>query len=228
MGMPSPHHTDGFWETTGAAKTFTHPLDAGLLAEFVPHSARVLDFGCGYGRLTAELAGLGYRAVRGVDRSAALVARGRREHPELALLRWAGLPLPFGDRSFDAALLFAVLTCVPDDAGQRAIVGELARLVRPGGVLYLSDVPVQDDPFHRAQYRRCARRYGTYGVFDTDDGGVFRHHPPRWLRELLRAAGFAVLRELWGTAPTMDGRTAERVQIMARREPGGAAGPAAG
>ncbi|MFE3653692.1 class I SAM-dependent methyltransferase [Streptomyces sp. NPDC057579] len=221
MGMPPPRATDGFWETTGAAKTFTHPIDPGLLAEFVPRSARVLDYGCGYGRLTAELVGQGYRAVRGVDRSAALIARGRRENPGLALMRWAGFPLPFADRSFDAALLFAVLTCVPDDAGQRAIVGELARLVRPGGVLYVSDVPLRDDPFNRERYGRFAARYGTYGVFETEDGGVFRHHAPTWLRGLLRAAGFTVLRECRATVPTPDGRTAERLQIMARREPAG-------
>ncbi|MCK7621944.1 class I SAM-dependent methyltransferase [Streptomyces sp. RS10V-4] len=225
MGMPPPQGTDGFWETTGAAKTFTHPLDAELLAEFVPRSARVLDYGCGYGRLTAELAGLGYRAVRGVDRSAALIARGRREHPEAALMRWAGLPLPFADRSFDAALLFAVLTCVPENAGQEAITGELGRVVRPGGVLYLSDVPLQDDAFNRARYGRFAERYGTYGVFETEDGGVFRHHPPERLRALVRAAGFTVLRERRGAVRTLDGRTAERLQLMARREP---ADPGAG
>ncbi|MCZ0973468.1 class I SAM-dependent methyltransferase [Streptomyces albulus] len=94
MGTPAPHGTDGFWETTGAAKTFTHPIDPALLAEFVPRTARVLDYGCGYGRLTAELVGLGYGAVRGVDRSAALIARGRQAHPGLALLRWSGSRCP--------------------------------------------------------------------------------------------------------------------------------------
>ncbi|MFI1201454.1 class I SAM-dependent methyltransferase [Streptomyces sp. BHT-5-2] len=229
MGKPSPQENAGFWETTGAAKTFTHPLDPDLLTEFVPRTARVLDYGCGYGRLTAELVAAGYRSVRGVDRSAALIARGRREHPELALMHWTGLPLPFVDRIFDAALLFAVLTCVPDDADQRAIVGELGRLVRPGGVLYVSDVPLQTDPFNLERYRRFEARYGTYGVFGTEDGGVFRHHAPEWLRGLLGAAGFTVLRERRTVVPTLDGRTAERLQLMTRREPAAAPGePAAG
>ncbi|WP_043263814.1 class I SAM-dependent methyltransferase [Streptomyces sp. CT34] len=221
MTTPSPQAPDRFWETTGAAKTFTHPLDPALLAEFVPPAARVLDYGCGYGRLTAELAGLGYGAVCGVDPSAALIARGRREHPGLELLHRPGLPLPFEDASFDAALLFAVLTCVPEDAAQRAIAGELGRLVRPGGVLYLSDVPLQADARNQERYGRFADRYGTYGVFATDEGGVFRHHPPERLRELLRSAGFSVVREHRETVVTLSGRTAERLQIMARREPAG-------
>ncbi|MEU5542975.1 class I SAM-dependent methyltransferase [Streptomyces sioyaensis] len=217
--MTSPQDFLGFWETTGSAKTFTHPLDPALLDAYVPRGAHVLDYGCGYGRLTAELAGLGYRAVRGVDVSAALIARGRREHPELDLLRWAGFPLPFEDGAFDAALLFAVLTCVPGDADQTAIAGELGRLVRPGGVLYLSDVPLQDDAVNQERYARFAERYGTYGVFETPDGGVFRHHPPERLRGLVRAAGFSVLAERRGSVGTLDGRTAERLQLVARREP---------
>ncbi|MFF7233476.1 methyltransferase domain-containing protein [Streptomyces sioyaensis] len=217
--MTSPQNFLGFWETTGSAKTFTHPLDPALLDAYVPRGAHVLDYGCGYGRLTAELAGLGYRAVRGVDVSAALIARGRREHPELDLLRWAGFPLPFEDGAFDAALLFAVLTCVPGDADQTAIAGELGRLVRPGGVLYLSDVPLQDDALNQERYARFAERYGTYGVFETPDGGVFRHHPPERLRGLVRAAGFSVLAERRGSVGTLDGRTAERLQLVARREP---------
>ncbi|MFI0224430.1 class I SAM-dependent methyltransferase [Streptomyces lydicus] len=224
--MTSPQGFLGFWETTGSAKTFTHPLDPELLDAYVPRGARVLDYGCGYGRLTAELAGLGYREVRGVDVSAALIARGRREHPELDLLRWAGFPLPFGTGSFDAALLFAVLTCVPGDAEQAAIAGELGRLVRPGGVLYLSDVPVQGDALNQERYARFAARYGTYGVFETPDGGVFRHHPPERLRGLVRAAGFSVVAERTGRVGTLDGRTAERLQLIARRE--GPAAPVAG
>lgn len=216
--MTSPQGFLGFWETTGSAKTFTHPLDPALLDAYVPRSARVLDYGCGYGRLTAELAGLGYRDVRGVDVSAALIARGRREHPELDLMRWAGFPLPFEEGSFDAALLFAVLTCVPRDEDQSAIVGELGRLVRPGGVLYLSDVPVQDDALNQGRYARFVGRYGTFGVFETPDGGVFRHHPPSRLRGLVRAAGFSVVAERTGSVGTLDGRTAQRLQIIARRE----------
>ncbi|RSO16132.1 class I SAM-dependent methyltransferase, partial [Streptomyces sp. WAC 06725] len=53
-------HPQGFWETAGATKTFTHPLDAELLAAYVPRDVPVLDYGCGYGRLTAELGAVGY------------------------------------------------------------------------------------------------------------------------------------------------------------------------
>jgi SAM-dependent methyltransferase len=66
-----------YWETAGAAKTFTHPLHPEWLAG-MGRSARVLDYGCGYGRVMAELGHHGFEDVLGVDISAALIERGRR------------------------------------------------------------------------------------------------------------------------------------------------------
>jgi SAM-dependent methyltransferase len=209
---------DGFWETAGADKNFTHPLDQELLRGHLPdRDAGILDYGCGYGRLTSELTALGYRQVEGVDFSRALVERGLREHPELKLIHYSGLPLPRPDGHYDAALLFAVLTCIPDDVVQRALMAELARLVRPGGVLYLSDVPLQTDPRNLRRYTEHAERLGTYGVFRTEDGGTFRHHQPDHLRALLTDHGFTIVEERGGTVGTLDHHTVERLQLVARR-----------
>lgn len=212
----------GFWEATGATKTFTHPLDEGLLEQYVPREARILDYGCGYGRLTAQLAELGYRGVHGVDPSRALIERGQREHPELTLVRLTALPLPFAEGSFDAALLFVVLGVVPGDADRKALVAELARLVRPGGVLYLSDVPLQSDERHVRRYDEAAAAapHRPYGVFSTPDGGLFRHHRPEELRELLHGHGFVIEEERSGTTATLHhGETTRSVQVVARRGP---------
>ncbi|MFC0596963.1 class I SAM-dependent methyltransferase [Streptomyces palmae] len=206
-----------YWETTGAGHTFTHPLDAELLSRHVSFEARILDYGCGYGRLAAELAALGYHRVCGVDPSAALVERGLSEHPGLDLRRLAGLPLPFADGEFDAALLFAVLTCVPQERVQRETVAELARVVRPGGVLYLSDVPIQRDEHHQARYRAAAEWAEAYGVFGIEDGGVFRHQDPVRLRALLAEQGFEVAEEHEDPVPTLDGKVVTRLQLVARR-----------
>ncbi|OEU88227.1 methyltransferase type 11 [Streptomyces abyssalis] len=219
---PARPAVHGFWEDTGATKTFTHPLDHALLEQYVPRDARVLDYGCGYGRLTAQLVELGYGDVHGVDPSRALIERGRREHPELPLLRFDALPLPFDDGSFDAALLFVVLGVVTADADQEALLAEIARLVRPSGVLYLSDVPLQTDEHHVRRYEEAAASSPgrPYGVFSTPDGGLFRHHRPEELRELLRTHGFAAEEERpTATATLHHGETTRSVQVLARRTP---------
>ncbi|MGI5351569.1 class I SAM-dependent methyltransferase [Streptomyces sp. CA-250714] len=213
----------GFWEADGATKTFTHSLDPDLLATHVPRTAHILDYGCGYGRLTAELGELGYAHVVGVDPSYAMIERGLREHPRLALRHQVELPLPDWDGSYDAALLFAVLTCVPDDAAQGATLAELARLLRPGGVLYVSEVPLQRDERNVARYEQHNRTapHSPYGTFTTEDGGLFRHLPAEQLRGLLADHGFAVVEEKAGTSPTLNGHRAERLQLVARRRADG-------
>ncbi|MFI0861813.1 class I SAM-dependent methyltransferase [Streptomyces smyrnaeus] len=218
----------GSWEADGATKTFTHSLDPDLLAAHVPPTARVLDHGCGYGRLTARLGELGYSHVVGVDPSRAMIERGLRENPRLALHHQCELPLPDRDGAYDAVLLLAVLTCVPDDAAQGATPAELARVLRPGGVLYVSEVPLQRDARNVARYEQhqqiaphspggTARPKAGGGTFTTEDGGLFRHLPADRLRALPDDHGFAVAEERTGTAPTLNGHVAECLQLVARR-----------
>ena len=71
-----------YWDNIGATKTFTHPVNLSSLAGVSP-DARVLDYGCGYGRVMAELSKHGFRDVSGVDLSPALIERGRQLRPDL-------------------------------------------------------------------------------------------------------------------------------------------------
>src|SRR6185295_13220085 len=88
--------------------------------------------------------------------------------------------------SVDAALLFAVLTCVPTNEGQLALIEEIDRVLRPGGLLYISDLWLQTDERNRERYARDEPKYGTYGVFDLPEGVTVRHHDPLWIEMLTR------------------------------------------
>ncbi|MGC0318621.1 class I SAM-dependent methyltransferase [Kitasatospora acidiphila] len=204
-----------YWDTTGAVKTFTHPVAAEWLTG-LDDDARVLDYGCGYGRLAGRLQELGFRRIEGVDLSPALVARAGATYPGArfsVLTDPPRLDLPGGGT--DLALLFAVLTCIPTDEGQRGVVDELRRVLRPGGLLYLSDYCLQPDERNQARYDRFSAEYGSYGVFETGDGAVCRHHAPEWLRELL--AGFEVVRTREIDVATMNGHPARITQWLLSR-----------
>jgi SAM-dependent methyltransferase len=45
----------GYWNTAGTAKRFGHPVEPTWLDE-IDRQARILDYGCGYGRLSGLLA----------------------------------------------------------------------------------------------------------------------------------------------------------------------------
>ena len=138
-----------YWDREAGRKTFTHPLDPDWLDTFIPQAARVLDYGCGYGRSLAELVSLGYSDVVGMDPSPAMVERGRRTFPGLDLRVIEALPTAEADASFDAVLLLAVLTCIPGDRDQDAVMGEVRRLLRPGGTLLLHFAVPGPDGIHQ-------------------------------------------------------------------------------
>lgn len=207
-----------YWDAAAATKVFTHPLHEPWLAALNPDVA-VLDYGCGYGRVLAELEQLGFQDLSGADTSPAMIDRARRERHGARLTVISDPPnLPSQETaSVDLILLFAVLTCVPDGEAQRALIAEVARVLKPGGQLYLSDVLLQDDARNRERYERGVQSYGTYGVFETGDGAVCRHHERAHLLELIAEAGFAVAEERGIAVATMNGNAANGIQILARK-----------
>lgn len=205
-----------YWDSVGATKTFTHPLNPGWLTG-VGSNARILDYGCGYGRVMAELSGHGFSDVTGVDFSPALIERGRQLRPDLRFAVLESPPaLTCASAGFDVVVLFAVLTCVPDDDAQRALVAELSRVLVPGGLLYVSDMLLQDDTRNHDRYTAHVRRFGTpYGVFGTDDGAVCRHHDAARLRDLL--SDFDLEEENRIVVVTMNGHRSQAVQLLGRK-----------
>ena len=196
-------------------KTFTRPLDLKLLAQHIAPDATILDYGCGQGRLCGELQKAGYGKVVGVDFSEAMIQRAREALPgiEFAVLDASGLTLPA--QSVDCALLFAVLTCIPDDASQRAVVEQLERVLKPGGVVYLSDYLLQSDARSVERYQRNAAQGENFGVFVTDDGARVRHHSAEWLDALF--AGFEKL-DAWDVeVMTMNGHRSGGCQWVLRK-----------
>ncbi|MFE1312575.1 class I SAM-dependent methyltransferase [Streptomyces sp. NPDC058755] len=204
-----------YWDAAAATKTFTHPLHLPWL-DGIGTDAAILDYGCGYGRIMKELEQGGFGNLTGVDASPGMINRARRLHPTLRFAALDAPPAsPYPDAGFDVVLLFAVLTCVPGDEAQHRLIGELNRVLKPGGILYVSDLLLQDDERNRNRYNRHAGHYAGYGVFETGDGAVCRHHPREWFSTLL--AGFQTIATRTITVPTMNGHESTGIQILARK-----------
>jgi SAM-dependent methyltransferase len=203
-----------FWDGAARSREFTHALDHERLQSELSRQARILDYGCGQGRLAAELIARGYDDVVGVDSSPEMVRAAAERAPDARFSVVNALPLPFESERFDAVLLFAVLTCIPSDADQRALIGELERVLAPGGLLVVSDYPLQSDDRNLARYDQFAGELG-YGRFRLPEGAVLRHHPDAWFAELL--AGFVVEERVERSGRTMNGNPARLVQFWARR-----------
>jgi SAM-dependent methyltransferase len=107
-----------------------------IVRDRVKDHARVLDLGCGDGFLLELLAEAGHE-VSGIDLSAADLALARRR-PSLAgakLLEGRAQDLPFPDDAFDACVSHMAFMLMPDID---RVAAELARVLRPGGLLALA------------------------------------------------------------------------------------------
>lgn len=120
-----------------------------LAAVFKPES-RVVDYGCGDGRVAAPLAALGFDVV-GVDSSPNMLRRLADTAPEVTPVQSSGADLAASiGRKADAAYCLAVLIH-HSYADCLSIVEQLAAAVRKGGLIVL-DWPLADRPRERSHW----------------------------------------------------------------------------
>jgi len=110
-----------------------------------------------------------------------------------------------------------VLTCIPHDEDQRVLIDELVRVLKPSGVLYISALGLQGDERNRDRYGLFQHKYGAYGVFETGDGAVCRHHTMEWLCSLVASCELLAPEKV--EVATMNGHRSQAVQLLARKSP---------
>lgn len=98
----------------------------------------VLDFGCGVGRIMRHWKGVRGPRFHGCDYNPRLVdwCRKNLKFADFRTNTLAG-PLPYDPGSFDLVYAFSVFTHLTEPL-QRYWMGEMRRVLRPGGLLYLT------------------------------------------------------------------------------------------
>jgi ubiquinone/menaquinone biosynthesis C-methylase UbiE len=120
------------------------PLIASEVSAFVGtgrHRNTLVDVGCGTGRYLRQLADQFNHSI-GVDVSERMLAIASQYASGRRLLRAEATSLPLPSSSADLVLSTRVLSHVrrPEQA-----IAEMARVLRPGGLLILSDVAAEHD-----------------------------------------------------------------------------------
>lgn len=104
---------------------------------------RVLDFGCGNGRLFELFKGKNI-AYTGIDQSGGLIARARTRHAEdvvsgaARFIEMTDETLPFPDASFDCVFSIAAVHHIPSAEKRDALMRELRRVLVPRGTLVIT------------------------------------------------------------------------------------------
>ncbi len=115
------------------------PLDRALLACLIEQTepgTPIADVGCGPGHVSAWISCHGVAAV-GIDLSAAMVAVGGQEHPEVEFRLGDLLDLPAADGEFGAVVaLYSIIHLEPGELA--SAFEEIRRVLRPSGLAFLA------------------------------------------------------------------------------------------
>lgn len=149
----------------------------------VPEGGNVLDVCCGTGDVSGLLLRLAPGLhVTGIDFSPNMLHKAREKlenNARVTLVKGNASELPFGDGVFDAAVISFALRNTGDYG---RVLGEMVRVVRPGGVVCCMDsfrptgkwvCPIYDFYFSR--------------IMPFLGGGFRQHDKYRWLYESTRA-----------------------------------------
>jgi ubiquinone/menaquinone biosynthesis C-methylase UbiE len=169
------------------AATYDRPNPAIRLEEPVVHTVierlpvgRALDAACGTGRHAIHLQARGWE-VTGVDATPAMLDQARAKAPTVRFQPGDLLALPVADAAVDLAVCSLALTHVPE---LEAAIAELARVVRPGGTVILSDI------------HPTATLIGGTAAFPHEGGFAHvrnLHHPLSSYLRAARTAGLSVV-----------------------------------
>lgn len=120
--------------------------------------AHIVEAGCGAAHLARELvARYDTTEVVGIEVDERQLAKNRLEPVERLRFEHAGAQsIPFADASFDGALMLKSLHHVPMSLMDQALA-ELARVLRPGGWLYVSE------PVYAGQLNELIRLFNDEG-----------------------------------------------------------------
>jgi len=139
----------------------------------------VLDVGCGTGALLKRMAAQNKIISFGIDAEAKMVEVAQKNCPEMDIRQSRSENMPFDDQTFDAVTVCMAYHHFADKEG---FALEAARVLRPGGALYIADprFPAPIRSILNGVFRlinvagefqnpdEIAKRFATYGfVFDS-------------------------------------------------------------
>ncbi len=131
-------------------------IEAHLLTQIAPQpSDVVLDYGCGNG-MHLKLMSPKCQHMVGVDpnrRMIELAAANTDTLSNVEVKHVTDVSIDWPDQSFDKIYSWSVFEYMPDVDQAMQVIREFGRLVKPGGMILLGDLPIQS----AAQYRDAGR-----------------------------------------------------------------------
>ncbi len=109
-----------------------------ILKPYIKKDSKILDYGCGNGRLLNYLKKLPIDYT-GLDNSEKLIKICKEKYPDQKFILHQETKLPFKDETFDEVLPIATLHHIPSKELRQETVAEFSRVLKHGGYLLMTN-----------------------------------------------------------------------------------------
>lgn len=113
------------------------PPEFAFFEPYLNKGYKILDLGCGNGRLYKSLKSKKIEYT-GIDNNKALLSLAKKLNPRARFCLGDALKLPFPDRKFDAVFCIAVLHHIPTKKFQLKALKEAKRVLKKNGCFFLT------------------------------------------------------------------------------------------
>jgi ubiquinone/menaquinone biosynthesis C-methylase UbiE len=179
-----------------------------VFAKFLDPRKKVLELGCGAGRIALGLSALGYADLTATDFSAAMVeaadALAKKLGRDIRCERADATALRFKDASYDAVVFgFNGLMQIPKQSMRLRAISEISRVLKTGGIFIFTthDRDVERNrEYWEAERKQWLHKSQNPDLDDFGDvfyrgehGNIFIHSPVRSeIEDALKDAGFGL------------------------------------
>ena len=119
------------------------PPDFKLFSQYIKQEDKVLDIGCGNGRLKEIM--LENTDYYGIDFSEGMIERAKKRYPKAKFFQTKPFEFPFDDNSFDKVFCLSVLHHIPSKSFRIKFLKEIKRVLKPKGELFLTVWDLEDN-----------------------------------------------------------------------------------
>lgn len=180
-----------------------------LFEKYIPHDAKLLELGCGAGRVAFGLAKRNYTNLTATDFAPPMIEMAReinlRERADIRFDVADATELAFSDATFDAVIFsFNGLQMIPQHSRRILALKEIFRVLTPGGICIFTghdrSVPARQEHWKNEQAKWESNnqdpKLDDFGDWNhaTDSGAMFIHSAdPEELRRVIESVRFEVL-----------------------------------
>ncbi|HLD21668.1 MAG TPA: class I SAM-dependent methyltransferase [Patescibacteria group bacterium] len=154
-----------------------------LIHHYVKPRNRVLDLGCGNGRV-ADLVNQIKASYIGIDVSPQLIELARRLHPKNEFHTGSMMHIDAADHTFNHTLMIASFHHIPSEDYRIHVLQEVKRVTQPGGYIVMTNWNLHQWRFMKLRYGFLLQKLFRIQGMDTNDVLVpWKHQQGRVLAQ---------------------------------------------